>query len=164
MSKISCAVMRDLLPSYSEGLTSEETNVEIMEHLEMCGECRKLCEIGKPELEIPRRDNSKKDRRIIRGMRLKFLWYAFWPTMYAVMWQFDWQSRIPGLFFLGMLVAFIPARGIYSDTYFDDDKRKELYRKDTSPFDTALFLALPIIIPMLLYFIPLMVAYANSFS
>lgn len=164
MDKISCAVVRDLLHSYSEGITSDETYAEIMAHLETCDECRKLCEIVKPEHEISRHDNTKQDRRNIRGMRLKFLWYAFWPTLYAAMWQFGWQDRIPGLFFLGMLVSFIPARGIYADTYFDDDKRKELYKKNVSPFNVALFLAVPIIIPMILYFIPLMVAYAGRLN
>lgn len=37
---LSCSVVRDLLPSYLEGLTAEETNREIEEHLDGCDECR----------------------------------------------------------------------------------------------------------------------------
>ncbi len=35
-----CAIIRDLLPSYVDGLTSEESNQEIEKHLESCEACR----------------------------------------------------------------------------------------------------------------------------
>lgn len=37
-----CAVVRDLLPSYIEGLTEEETTKLIDEHLQQCSRCRRL--------------------------------------------------------------------------------------------------------------------------
>lgn len=36
-----CEIIRDLLPSYIEGLTSEESNRSIEEHLATCPNCRK---------------------------------------------------------------------------------------------------------------------------
>ena len=39
-----CYVVRDLLPSYIDGLVSEETKKDVGEHLEDCGDCRKLYE------------------------------------------------------------------------------------------------------------------------
>ena len=39
---LSCAVIRDLLPLYAEGLCSEESRVLTESHLETCAECRKL--------------------------------------------------------------------------------------------------------------------------
>lgn len=39
--KISCAVVRDLLPNYIEKLTSEETNLVMEEHFDSCVECTK---------------------------------------------------------------------------------------------------------------------------
>ena len=36
---LSCAVVRDLLPSYVEGLTSEETNTAVEAHLSACPDC-----------------------------------------------------------------------------------------------------------------------------
>ncbi len=42
MSKLSCEVIRDLFPSYIDGLTSEASNQEIEEHLQECEECRQL--------------------------------------------------------------------------------------------------------------------------
>ena len=40
--KIPCDIIKDLMPLYVEGLTSEETGREIEAHLEGCGECRDL--------------------------------------------------------------------------------------------------------------------------
>ena len=36
---LSCAVVRDLLPSFVEGLTSEETNLAVESHLSACPDC-----------------------------------------------------------------------------------------------------------------------------
>ena len=40
--KIPCEVVRDLLPSYIDELTSEVTNRIVRDHLEGCEECRKV--------------------------------------------------------------------------------------------------------------------------
>lgn len=40
--KQSCAVIKDLLPLYMEGLTSDETNQVIKKHLEECDGCKRL--------------------------------------------------------------------------------------------------------------------------
>jgi hypothetical protein len=37
-----CEIIRDLLPSYIEGLTSRASNEEIEKHLELCQECRQF--------------------------------------------------------------------------------------------------------------------------
>lgn len=42
--KLSCAVVRDLLPNYIEKLTSEETNREVKAHLDVCAPCTKIYE------------------------------------------------------------------------------------------------------------------------
>ncbi len=39
-TELPCAVVRDLLPSYVEGLTEEETTCAVKEHLETCDSCR----------------------------------------------------------------------------------------------------------------------------
>lgn len=40
-SKLSCDIVMDLLPSYVEGLTRENTNKEVKEHLKECDSCLK---------------------------------------------------------------------------------------------------------------------------
>lgn len=39
-----CCIVKDLLPSYIDGLTSEETNAEIEKHLEGCTACHTIYE------------------------------------------------------------------------------------------------------------------------
>ena len=39
--ELECCVVRDLLPSYVEGLTSEETNAAVEAHLASCPACAK---------------------------------------------------------------------------------------------------------------------------
>ena len=36
---LTCAVVQDLLPSYVEGLTSDETNTAVERHLSACPDC-----------------------------------------------------------------------------------------------------------------------------
>ncbi len=48
--KLSCAVVKDLLPNYIEKLTSEETNQEINTHLSGCEPCTKAYEEMKAEI------------------------------------------------------------------------------------------------------------------
>lgn len=40
--KINCGIVRDLLPLYVEGLAGEESRAAVEEHMEECGECRKI--------------------------------------------------------------------------------------------------------------------------
>ncbi len=45
--ELPCAVVRDLLPSYIEGLTETETTAAVQDHLENCDDCRKKYEAMK---------------------------------------------------------------------------------------------------------------------
>ena len=47
-----CKIVQDLLPNYIDGLTNEETNVFIENHLKECSECKKTFENMKQELDI----------------------------------------------------------------------------------------------------------------
>ena len=77
--KIPCEVVRDLLPSYIDELTSEVTNRIVRDHLEGCEECRKVYgsmtgsltgeeEKFREQGEIDfLRKNRKRNRRIVLG-------------------------------------------------------------------------------------------------
>ena len=39
-NKLPCEIIRDLLPSYVDGLTSEVTNEAICEHIQSCDACK----------------------------------------------------------------------------------------------------------------------------
>ena len=45
-----CEIIRDLFPSYIDGLTSRESNELIEEHLEECGECREYLDEMKEDI------------------------------------------------------------------------------------------------------------------
>ena len=62
MSKIPCEVIRDLLPSYIDELTSDVTNREIEAHVYECENCKKVLEqMSAPELEITEEDSKEID-------------------------------------------------------------------------------------------------------
>lgn len=78
MTQIPCEVIRDLLPSYADGLTSEVTDKLIREHLEECEECRKtLAAMREGESEVQenlreidflKKTNTKMHANVIRAI------------------------------------------------------------------------------------------------
>ena len=55
MTNLPCEVVRDLLPSYVDGLTSETTGALVEAHVAGCGACRAALQAMRtPEAEIPR--------------------------------------------------------------------------------------------------------------
>lgn len=63
-----CYVVKDLLPYYIEGLSSEEVNAEVREHLETCTDCRGAYEqmLSNTAEEIPPEET---DTDFLRKMR-----------------------------------------------------------------------------------------------
>ena len=47
--KITCDVIQDLMPSYIDGILSEDSRALVEEHMGTCQECRKMLEIMKEE-------------------------------------------------------------------------------------------------------------------
>ena len=45
--KITCDVIQDLMPSYIDGILSEDSKALVEEHMGTCQECRKMLEIMK---------------------------------------------------------------------------------------------------------------------
>lgn len=76
MNELSCGVVNDLLPSYSEGLTGDETNRLVEEHLSACPACREalasmredVSKNGMTENEQTEIEFLKKNRRRNRGV------------------------------------------------------------------------------------------------
>lgn len=66
---ISCNVIRDLLPSYMDGIASDDSVKLVEEHLAECSECMNFKErMGKPELHIPAKDVSLDYMKKIRKL------------------------------------------------------------------------------------------------
>jgi len=68
-----CEIARDLLPSVSEGLTSEKTNRWVMEHLDSCPECREkydnLRASDPVETDKPSADQMNRDVKFMRKIK-----------------------------------------------------------------------------------------------
>ena len=56
--KLRCEIVQDLLPSYVDGLTSDETNEAIKDHLADCVSCRDMYERMKAD-ETSAEENSE---------------------------------------------------------------------------------------------------------
>ncbi|MEM1484467.1 zf-HC2 domain-containing protein [Oscillospiraceae bacterium PP1C4] len=164
MNELTCPIVRDLLPPYAEKLTSEETNAAVEAHLDTCEGCAKYYASCSINLSIPMEKPTASDRKIIRGMKLKLLWYLFWPMLYGASWQFGWQDRILRLMIFALPLIFIPAFYSVLELNFDPEKRKEFYRREQenlnagrgTSFAQAAFLAIPILIPLLFWLVPIL--------
>jgi len=63
-----CEIIKDLLPSYVDELTSQESNEEIEAHLEYCPECREYLGEIRKEIEV---DKAEKDENIEIFIKVK---------------------------------------------------------------------------------------------
>jgi len=71
--KISCNIIRDLLPLYAEDLASEDTRALVDEHLCTCEECTNVLNTMKTAAPIPVEaspESLDKVKKIIRRRRL----------------------------------------------------------------------------------------------
>ena len=129
-----CAVIRDLLPSYLDGLTEEATNAFVEQHLAECAECRKakrdMLEIVSPAERAQaefldrlrhERERGRKRTRIIALSVLLILAVCFLPlprivdqTVQAV----KWRAGNPEA---GSEQIEVKMKGIYLDFLFLDD-------------------------------------------
>lgn len=69
--KMKCEVIQDLLPSYIDGLTSEESNKLIEEHLAGCSVCRDYLSAMKEEVTAPSVAKNQKEIRPFRKLKRK---------------------------------------------------------------------------------------------
>lgn len=63
-----CEIIKDLLPSYVDELTSAESNKEIESHLEYCPECKEYLEEMRKDIEV---DKTEKDQNIEVFIKVK---------------------------------------------------------------------------------------------
>ncbi len=70
-----CEIIRDLLPSYIDGLTSEESNIEIEKHLETCPDCRKVLEKMRKEIGVTDISENKKSIKPFKKLK-RLSWRA----------------------------------------------------------------------------------------
>ena len=80
MRDLPCDVIRDLLPAYVDGLTSEASNDAVRSHLETCADCRAALDAMRaPEPERTKTEEKELDflRKTNRSSRRRALWAGF---------------------------------------------------------------------------------------
>ena len=71
--KKECKIVQDLLPSYVDKLTNEETNQYIEEHLKECKECQKVLENMKSNIEYKEQDDDRKKVKYFKKYKYRKL-------------------------------------------------------------------------------------------
>lgn len=114
--KIKCNIIKDLLPLYVEQLVSEESKVDIEEHLQECDQCRKIYqEMNTPQQHIQySREPAESFRRYVK--KKKTSWGVKIAVITAVI-----IFLIVRVLSIGGLVAFFAIHNdkwakIYEDT------------------------------------------------
>lgn len=78
-----CEIIRDLLPSYIDGLTSDESNRAVEEHLYGCEECQELLDQMKQDIRDPQQiEVNKKKIKPFKKVK-KMVWKAVLATVIA---------------------------------------------------------------------------------
>lgn len=76
-----CEIIRDLLPSYIDELTSGESNREIKEHLKTCPGCRKYLEEMRESIQTPSQiEENKKAIKPFKKIK-RSIWKAVGATV-----------------------------------------------------------------------------------
>lgn len=72
MNKISCNLVKDLLPLVVDEVVSEETKKTVQEHLSVCEDCRKEYEQLKQKLTLPTNpDLRNESAHVLKSMKHK---------------------------------------------------------------------------------------------
>lgn len=70
MSKVSCEIIKDILPLYYDGVCSEDSKRMVEEHLLDCDSCKMELEKLKNEIHIPERNiiENRKDSNVLKNI------------------------------------------------------------------------------------------------
>lgn len=69
--KLPCELIRDLFPSYIDGLTSEVTNTMVKDHVEECKECKNILNAMKDPAAEPQESHDKEEIDFLKKTRKK---------------------------------------------------------------------------------------------
>ncbi len=92
--KMSCEIIRDLLPSYAEGLTSEQSTAEIKKHLAECEDCSGLFAqmTAKDEIEFDNEEKEINYLKKIKNRNIKVIVIAVAVLLVILAIPFGWYS------------------------------------------------------------------------
>lgn len=72
MKKISCNIVRDVLPLYLDDVVSDETKEMVEEHLKSCEACKKEATIMKQDVILPINQNTQlAEAKVLKNLKIK---------------------------------------------------------------------------------------------
>ncbi len=73
-----CEIIQDLIPTYCEGVCSEETKILVEAHIQECAACRQEVEAYQEieTMDLPTIDEKKPFKKIIKAIRKNCFFYA----------------------------------------------------------------------------------------
>ncbi|MCB6366206.1 hypothetical protein LI291_08485 [Intestinibacillus massiliensis] len=105
-----------------------------------------------------------KHERFWRAFR--YAWYLFWPVLYALSLQWGVQGQVARLMVIALVATAAPLLLRITAGNFDPEERKAYYQDEGrnidagkgSYFGRTVFWTLPILAPLLCWFIPWLIA------
>lgn len=96
-----CDIIKDLLPSYIDGLTSNESNMEIESHMKDCVQCREILDEMKSEIvteniEVNKgniKPFKKLNRKVLRAVLITFAACIAIVGVYLFLFGFGWKVQ-----------------------------------------------------------------------
>ena len=72
MKKISCNIIRDILPLYLDGVVSDDTRQMVEEHLRTCDQCREEAVALKQDVVLPASKSVRlAETKVVKGLKRK---------------------------------------------------------------------------------------------
>ena len=85
MKKISCNIIKDILPLYLDGVVSEDTKQMVEEHLKICDECRNETMTLKQDVVLPASKSVRlAETEVVKGLKRKLFRKKFLVSAISV--------------------------------------------------------------------------------
>ncbi|NLM21698.1 MAG: zf-HC2 domain-containing protein [Peptococcaceae bacterium] len=94
-----CEIIKDLLPSYIDGLTSSESNLEIEKHFNNCPQCKEIFEQMKAEIKVENIEYNKEkikpfkklNRKVFKAVLITLTVCALAVASFFYFFVFGWK-------------------------------------------------------------------------
>ena len=107
MSELSCNIVKDLLPSYIDGICSEDSQKLVEQHLQECADCRAFVDMLR-ESEVAERQREAKQiactKKIKRHVNARlFGWCALLAAVGAGLWMYRDNYGVLSVYYMAAL-------------------------------------------------------------
>ena len=107
MKKISCNIIKDILPLYLDGVVSDDTRQMVEEHLRTCDQCREEAVTLKQDVVLPASKSVRlAETKVVKGLKRKLFRKKFLISAVSVIITI---AILAGIFFyMGVTETCVP--------------------------------------------------------